>query len=151
MIILMVAASKHNVETECHTQKQCQEKTMYRTLMQCVSVHVHNFLLYRFRCKASSVWFLYLHCDERVFPPHALFPLLLFIYTWAWSSWGFLPVNGQLFQASIACFGSVSGFCSAHGDDFHFRRLYINKVELNVVGNNREQHLLMTEIIKYVY
>lgn len=29
MIILMVAASKHNVETECHTQKRCQEKTMY--------------------------------------------------------------------------------------------------------------------------
>lgn len=56
-----------------------------------------------------------------------------------------------LFQASVACFGSGSVFCSAHGDYFDFRRLYINKAELNILGNNREQHLLTTEIIKYVY
>lgn len=68
--------------------------------------------------------------------PHALSPLY---YTWAWSCWRFLPIKGQFFFASVACFGSDSGFCREHRADFDCSRRHINKVALNDLGNNSEK------------
>lgn len=98
MINLMAAARKHNVETECHTQKTLPGKNN--------SLHVHS------NCTGFKLMLITVFDDCVILPFFLSYlPLSSSCTQQLGPAEGFFLL-GAVFLASVACFGSGSGFLS---------------------------------------
>lgn len=148
MIILMVAASKHNVETECHTQKLCQEKTMYSCRMPKYACALPNSCMRRFQIDVKSIHLdtdymlhlLYKYCICILM--NAFVPLLFLSFSIPYlpfpSSFihdlGLLKVSsckGQFSLPVLLVLDQAVGFCKVPRDNSDCSRHCVNTVELN--------------------